>query len=229
MAEKTNREKLQFIVAHAKADANLCAVAYEIIKESEKADRGAILREFIDKYRRTPSDGTVDLPRVIDNLEERRLMGEYGSYVDQKVDELIRENLDETAFYEKLADFIMTDEKLQEESAGAIAIFDCAIDSKFPYHWIDVSKALTMDQEKYIQIQQQVGDDKLDQIESALTYEFEQKTERASVVLSLIEERESYEERVIMMCRVLTHFEKEFMGMHMRDLKGSLLRSLLEV
>lgn len=85
-----------------------------------------------------------------------------------------------------------------------------------------------MDQERYLEIIKTIGDNKLDEIDSALNYDFDQKTERASVVLSLIEARDSYEERVVMMSRVLAHFEREIMKMQMKGLKGDLLRSLLE-
>jgi hypothetical protein len=85
-----------------------------------------------------------------------------------------------------------------------------------------------MDQERYLEIIKAIGDNKLEQIDSALNYDFNQKTERASVVLSLIEARDSYEERVVMMSRVLAHFEREIMNMQMKGLKGDLLRDLLE-
>lgn len=228
MAEKTNREKLQFIVSHAKADANLCAVAYQIIKGSKTEDRASILEEFVTGFRTTPTDGSMKLPTVITKMEERELMERYGSYVDQKIEELIEDNLEEHEFYDKLADFIVSDDMLRDGAAGAIAIFDCVIDKRFPYHRVDVSKALTMDQERYLEIIKIIGDNELDQIDSTLNYDFEQKTERASVVLSLIEARENYEERVVMMSRVLTHFEREMMKMHMHSLKGEFLRTLLE-
>jgi hypothetical protein len=228
MADKTNREKLQFIVSHAKADANLCAVAYQIIKGSVMEERATILEEFVTGFRSTPTDGSMKLPTVITRTEERGLMERYGSYVDQKVEELIEDNLEEHEFYEKLAEFIVSDSMLQDGAAGAIAIFDCVIDKRFPYHRVDVSNALTMDQERYLEIIKAIGDNKLEQIDSALNYDFNQKTERASVVLSLIEARDSYEERVVMMSRVLAHFEREIMNMQMKGLKGDLLRDLLE-
>lgn len=51
---------------------------------------------------------------------------------------------------------------------------------------------------------------------------------RASVVLSLIEVRENYEECVVMMFRVLTHFEREMVKMQMHGFKRDFSRSLLE-
>lgn len=210
MAEKTNREKLNFIISHAKADVNLCAVAYQIIKGSEPADRAIIFEEFIKGYKRTPTDGSMKLPIIITKNEERSLMKRYGRYVDQKIKELIISNFEKEEFYTKLVDFIMYDEMLQDGMAGAIAIFDCVIDKRLPYHRVDISKAITMENDRYLQIINTIGQDKLDQINSALIFDFNQKTETAAVLLSLIESREKYEERVVMMSRVLAYFETNF-------------------
>ena len=113
MAEKTNREKLQFIVSHAKADANLCAVAYQIIKGSVPKERAAILEEFVTGFRGTPTDGSMKLPTVITKAEERSLMERYSSYVDQKIEELIEENLEAHEFYDLI---ICSRMELQEQS-----------------------------------------------------------------------------------------------------------------
>lgn len=209
MVEKTNIEKLRFIISHAKADSNLCAVAYRIIKDSRQEDRAVILEDFIKGFKNTPTDCTMELPTLISKDEEKKLMEKYGKYVDQKIDELIDESLEETDFYTRLAEFIVSDDMLQDGMAGAIAIFDCAVDRRFPYHFVDVSNVLTMEQERYQEIVAGIGEEKLEQIESALTYSFNQKTEKASLVLSLIDAREDYEERVIMMSRVLSYFDCE--------------------
>ena len=47
-------------------------------------------------------------------------------------------------------------------------------------------------------------------------------------MLSLIEKRDSYEEHVVMMSRVLAHFEREIMKMQMKGFKGEFLKSLLD-
>lgn len=207
MAEKTNGEKLKFIISHAAADVNLCAAAYQLIKGSANDERAKIFEEFVVGYRSSPTDCSMELPEVINKVEEQSLMKRYRRYVDQKIKELIDENLDEKNFYKKLIEFIVSDEMLQDPKAGAIAIFDCVIDPRFPYHWVDVSKALSMSQEKYLEILHKIGSEDLKQIDRVLKYGFNQKTERAAVLLALIEDREDYEERVVMMTRLLAHMD----------------------
>ncbi len=228
MANKTNREKLKVIVSHAKMDVNLCAVAYQMLKASDSEDRPLMLADFIKGVRRSESDGSMKLPVVITKPEEANLMGRYGSYVDQKLEKLIAEGPEEKEFYERLSEFFFNDEMLQDGKAGTIAIFDCVIDKRLPYHKVSTEKAISMDQEHFVELINRIGDDALETIESVLSYDFEQKTERASVVLDLIESREDPEERIIMLTRVFQHFEKQMLMMHQREIKRSLLRDLLE-
>lgn len=224
------KEKMTRVIEHAKADENLCAVAYQVLKAMETG-RGEMLKYMITGFKSTPTDGTMKLPITVSKSEKESLMKRYGKYVDQKLEELLKKNLSEDDFYEQLADFIVNDDMLQDTKVGAIAIYDCAVDKRLPYHQIDVSKALHMEQDEYIELIKKIGDDNLDKVDSALTYDFDQKTERAAVVLDLIESRESFEERVVMMARVLAHFERDIMKLHLGALEGlggGLLSQLLE-
>ena len=187
-----------------------------------------MLEEFIKDVRRSKSDDSMKLPVVITKPEETNLMSRYGSYVDQKLEKIIAAGPEEKEFYEKLSEFFFSDEMLQDSKAGTIAIFDCVIDKRLPYHKVNTEKAIFMEQDHFIELIKRIGDDALESIESALSYDFEQKTERASVVLNLIESRDDLEERVIMLTRVFQHFEKQMLMMHQREIKRSLLRNHLE-
>lgn len=228
MADKTNREKLRVIVSHAQTDVNLCAVAYKMIKSCEPEERAQAFEEFIKSVRRDESDGSMKLPVVITKREEANLMSRYSSYVDQKLEQLLKENLDESEFYMKLTDFFFNDEMLQDGKAGTIAIFDCVIDKRLPYHKLDTSGAISMDKEQYAEIVRTIGDEILEAVDSAMSHDFDQKTERAGVVLALIESRESREERVAMLIRAFNHYEKQIIQFYEREIKRRLLRELMD-
>ena len=72
-----------------------------------------------------------------------------------------------------------------------------------------------------------IGDEALEAIDSAMSHDFEQKTERAGVVLALIESRERREERAAMLIRAFSHYEKQILQLHERELKRKLLRELM--
>lgn len=227
MADKTNREKLRVIVSHAQTDVNLCAVAYKMMKACDSEERAQVFEEFIKSVRRDESDGSMKLPVVITKREEANLMSRYGSYVDQKLEQLLKENLEEGEFYVKLTDFIFNDEMLQDGKAGSIAIFDCVIDKRLPYHKLDTTSAITMDNDQFAEVMKSIGDEALEAIDSAMSHDFDQKTERAGVVLSLIESRERREERAAMLIRAFSYYEKQIIQLHERELKRKLLRELM--
>lgn len=227
MADKTNREKLRVIISHAQTDVNLCAVAYKMMKACDSEERSQAFEEFIKSVRRDESDGSMKLPVVITKREEANLMSRYGSYVDQKLEQLLKENLEESEFYVKLTDFIFNDEMLQDGKAGSIAIFDCVIDKRLPYHKLDTTSAITMDNDQFAEVMKSIGDEALEAIDSAMSHDFKQKTERAGVVLALIESQERREERVVMLIRAFNHYEKQILQLHERELKRQLLKELM--
>jgi hypothetical protein len=227
MTDKTNREKLRVIVSHAQTDVNLCAVAYKMMKVCDSEERAQIFEEFVKSVRRDKTDESMKLPVVITKREEANLMSRYGSYVDQKLEQFLKDNLEESDFYAKLADFIFDDEMLQDGKAGSIAIFDCIIDKRLPYHKVDTTSAITMDNDQFAKVLKSIGDDALETIDSAMSHDFDQKTERAGVVLNLIESRERKEERVAMLIRAFGHYEKQILQLHERELKRQLLKELM--
>lgn len=168
--------------------------------------------------RKISGDKTVELPEVISYEEMEYFRKHYGLYIYQKITELLNEHLEEHEFYEKLAAFIVSDEQFQEHHAGIYAIYHCGVEQRFPYHKIDVSHALSMDQGEFLKRIEKIGDDALYRIDSALQYDFEQQTEKASVVLNLIDQQEDYEDRVIMMCRILAHYEIRIMEMEIQNI-----------
>ena len=121
----------------------------------------------------------MKLPVVITKREEANLLGRYGSYVDQKLEKLLSENLDESVFYAKLTDFFFNDEMLQNGKVRTIAIFDCVIDKRLPYHKLDITGAITMDNEQFVEIMKSIGDEELESVDSAMSHDFDQKSEKA--------------------------------------------------
>lgn len=230
MADKTNREKLRVIVSHAQTDVNLCAVAYKMIKTCEDEERTQAFEEFIKSVRRDESDESMKLPVVITKREEANLMSRYGSYVDQNLEQLLAENPEERVFYAKLADFIFNDEMLQDGKAGTIAIFDCVIDRRLPYHRIDTTKAISMDEEQLQEIMNIIGEETLETIERVMQFDFEQKTEMAGVLLDMIEERTNKEEKAVLLIKAFNYYERIIMALkrHEEELKKMLFRGLME-
>lgn len=208
MADKTIREKLKVIVSHAKKDdVNLCVVAYKMLNGCEPEERANAFEEFIKNVKRNESDGSMKLPIVISEREEALLMSRYSSYVDRKLEQLFGENPEEKVFYSKLAEFIFSDEMLQDGKAGSIAIYDCVIDKRLPYRRIDTTKAITLDEKQLEDVMDAIGKETLGFVDRIIQFDFEQKTEMAGVLLDLMDSMNCREEKAIIMIKAFNHYE----------------------
>ena len=70
-----------------------------------------------------------------------------------------------------------------------------------------------------------IGDDILESAESAMSYDFEQKTERAGVVMDLIESREDPEERVVMLTRMFSFLKNRYFRCNRENVKEACLEA----
>lgn len=71
-------EKLHYIISHADADVNLCAIAFSMISEVCEYEQANLLETFLLEFKSTPTDGRMELPLIINKEEERELMRCYG-------------------------------------------------------------------------------------------------------------------------------------------------------
>ena len=85
--EKTELEKLDFMISHAKADINLCAVAYRILVTVDKNDQSRLMEHFIKGFKETSTDGAVDVPVVISDEQKEYLTKRYQRIVDGHLEE----------------------------------------------------------------------------------------------------------------------------------------------
>lgn len=148
---KVELEKMEFMVSHAKADINLCAVVYRMLCGVDSEEQAELLARFIKGYQETATDGSVDVPIVISDEQERYLTRKYQRMVDGHLEELIntRPILSKQEFYEKLTDYIMNNQSLRDNGAREFAIYDCCIDKRLPYAPIDLESGLRMENDEY--------------------------------------------------------------------------------
>ena len=84
-----------------------------------------------------------------------------------------------------------------------------------------------MNNEQFAEVMKLIGEEPLEKVDSVMSRDFEQKTERAGIVLGLIETQERREERVVMLIRAFSHYEKQLDLLKERELKRKLLRELM--
>ena len=142
-------EKMNFLISNAKANVNLAAVCFQLIKSAPVDERPKLLEDFFVGYKSTPTTGELKLPITISDEEERKYMIRYGKLVDTHMEELQKQNLSEKDFYAQLWTFICESPVLPNDKARIIALFDCAIDKRLPYFKLDRDRVLSMENEEY--------------------------------------------------------------------------------
>ena len=209
-------EKINYLISHAKANANLAAVCFQMIKSSPADEQPRMLEEFFVGYKSTPTTGDLKLPKTISDEEERTYMMRYGKLVDTHMEELQKQNLPEKDFYTQLWAFICESPVLPNEKARIIALFDCAIDKRLPYFKLDRDCVLSMENEQYQEVCRQIGDDTFAKLDFILNGDFDQKTEQASLVVQMMDQMPDYTQRCVFVTRIIAHYKRELLRMHLK-------------
>jgi len=209
-------EKMNYLISHAKADVNLAAVCFQMIKNAPSDAQAGMLEEFFIGYKSMPTTGDLKLPMTISNEEERKYMLRYGKLVDTHMEELQKQNLPEKEFYSQLWKFICESPVLPNEKARIIALFDCAIDKRLPYFMLDRENALSMENEEYQEICKQLGETVFSKLEYVLNADFDQKTEQASLVVQMLDNIKDYNQRCVFVSRIISHYMHELLRMKLK-------------
>ena len=208
MAQKTNMEKIRFLVSHAKADINLCVAAYQILQKAEEKERPALMEAFIRGYKTTQTDESFEIPSVINDETERAYMRRYQRIVDGHLEEFLNAGYSKDDFYAALTEYIMTDKNLLDDGARAIAIFDCCIDKRLPYACVDLTSGVQMSDEEF-KLYLGSLEEKIDKINYIINANLEQKTERAALLLREIDCCKDFKEKTVLLAAVLNRYEAD--------------------
>ena len=169
-------------------------------------------------YSTVPTDGSLELPTAFSREEERRLLLLYGKKVDAFMEGLQGQGVSEQEFYAKLWEYIETSPVLPNDKVRVIALYNCAVDKRIPYYQIDRRQALFMENEEYQAVKGSIGHKILGKMEYILNADFTQKTERASLLLQMLEELTDDKEKCVFLSCMQSHYEREMMKMQLRHM-----------
>lgn len=208
MAQQTNLDKINFLVAHAKANINLCVAAYQIIERTSIEERPVLMEAFIRGYKNTKTDENLEIPEVFDDETEKAYLRRYQRIVDGHLEELLNAGLSKSEFYAELTNYIMSDKNLLDDGARAFAIFDCCIDKRLPYAYVDLSNGVKMGNEDYATYIERL-DEEIERINYILNANLQQKTERASLLLKELEDCADFKLKTVLLATILNHYEAD--------------------
>ena len=124
----------------------------------------------------------------------------YGKMIDGALEALLRENLFCHEFYVKLWEFIEQNTLLIEKKQKAFALYYIWIDARIPY--FELEQGIKMDNEVYREKIERI-DPLIKKARFILYAPMSQKTERASLILKLLDELHDEEGKAVLMAQVI--------------------------
>lgn len=183
---------------------DIAAEMFEMIKEEKEPD--SALQYFlmnaddIDSSKEKEAEVFFTVTEI--NEYERRI----GKLVDGIIDKLTSQKVEEDEFYSQIWNRIeRADSEFETKKEKVFALYKIWMSKKVPY--FKLADGMKMQNEKY----KNIAADKIMQVKKAsfiVNSEFEQRTEKSSLLLELIQQCDSEEEKVVMLALILTISEK---------------------
>lgn len=197
--------ELKKFLEHAKGkEIDIAEKVYDFILQSD--DSLQLFKWFLKNVKNIKSTKEQEVEVRISREEFFSLQQSCNKMVVGILDNLLLEYLPEEEFYEALWQRIFQNNLLFSKREQKIyALLRIWKDFRIPYYEIDAG--MKMNSEEY----KQIADDKDDEIKKAIfiTYsKFEQKTQRSSLFLKILEECESEKEKAVMLGIILSLIER---------------------
>ena len=191
----------------AKSDIlNLSWYVYLIIKESElPADN---LQYFYETYYdsiNSSEETMLDLHFSED--DSKSLKKELGKLIDAMLGTLQSRNLSEKTFYTELWTQVINCSFFTSDDQRAFALYYIWIDKRIPYYQLDEGRR--MSNETYKQYINDLSHEIKKMLYILNTPSLSQKTERASLVLNILQSIENEDKRIVLMSKLISELKND--------------------
>lgn len=207
---------------------NVCASIYhEIIKEGPLA--AEILQYFLEKsydFRNTAGSQILTKDYSITESEERLLRKQNFDVINALFGQQLSKNLPQKEFYKKVWEVVIQSPSLDTEKAKIFALYVIRSDARTPYYQLNLDNSVQMSNEAFSNYSQSLKE-YIQKAQFILrTNLFEQRTSRASVLLDLIEELKSREEKAVLMSHLMAMQQLASLNQQLDELKKKLSKTL---
>lgn len=186
---------------------NRCFAIYNIIEESG-GEFGESLKYVFENHGFIESDKTDQPLFEISKNEQEELENSYGDIVNGIIKAFIKRKYEsEIEFYEELWKTI-TSALFNDAKAKAFALYYALIDKRLPYYV--VGDGLKMKNSEFIERQHNLVE-QIRKLKFILFNDdlFEQKTQKATLLLDIINSAEDINDRVVLFTYVISDIEEE--------------------
>lgn len=204
MAEKSKLEKAKCdiienleILTGDKLD--ICYEIYKIITSIE-GNEAKLLRFFYENSEMIEQSNKRKVTQIFFDDEHNELEACYGKMIDGILEAALQKRLPEEEFYQMLWDAISSNLMLEDDKAKVFAIYYLWIDVRIPYFGLETG--LRMENEEFKMLTKK-GLNDIKKSRFILTTPMEQRTERASLLLRVLDSIEDERERAVLMVHMM--------------------------
>lgn len=181
-------------------------IAYYIYEEiaSQSGRESEALEYFFECSEDVKSDSRTPIKEIFTDEEKLHFVLSYGKLIDGALEALLQKNCPCLEFYAELWDFISHNTILAEKKQKAFALYYIWIDARIPYYQLD--EGIRMDNTVYKKMTEKIKP-MIKKARFILYTPTEQRTERASRLLKLLNEVEGEEEKTVLMAQIVAMIE----------------------
>lgn len=204
MAQNFNIDKIKNYLSHACVNSkldrlNMTAGVYDMIVRSDSKEE--CFAFFLANADSIDSDDAEQVKKKFTQDDLNKLKAEYGTLADAIFEKLLKDNLNENLFYSKLWNALTNNPMLDSDESIIFSIYYILIDARIPYY--KLSDGVSMPNSRFATISNAIQPDINKARFIMRTNRFAQRTNRASVLLELLDSKDG-EERVVLMAHILT-------------------------
>ena len=140
------------------------------------------------------------IEKIFSEEEKYKYASDYGKFIDGTLEALLKKHYEKEKFYQELWNFIEENPLLDTKKLKAFALFYVWVDIRLPYYVLD--DGIKMSDDDYQDICQRLSED-IKKARFILHVPTEQKTERASRIVKLLESLQDDKEKAVLMAHIL--------------------------
>lgn len=177
-------------------------IAFRVYEEivSTPGHEAQALKFFCEYPFMAVNPGKKEVEEIFEPGDKSYYIYAYGKLIDGALEALLQKNMNCEKFYAELWDFIENSPILTEKKQKAFALYFIWIDARIPYY--ELEPGIKMENDKFKSMT-----DKLQEIlvkaRFILFTPTEQRTERASRLLKLLEETDRDEEKAVVLAHIM--------------------------
>lgn len=201
--------ELQQLLQGAKGEKiDIAASVYDIIKKAERPAEQ--LRFFLESADEIESSGENEVEKRFTASEVQKLKNDCEQLISGALSKMINSSLEEDAFYQGLWENVIDNNPmLSTENEKIYALYQIWRDGRIPYFKLE--QGLKMSNERFKEISME-NRGLLKKAIFVMNREFEQKTERSSNIVRILDMCKNEEEKAVILAQVLDIGERKVLS-----------------